>query len=157
VAGAQVVIGTAGSQTTSSSDDTTDAEQFFDLSGELLILEPVVQGFNLDDYAYVSQSGGKAYIPLSQMSSYLGIKFERNNGEIVLWYADDENVKYKIDFNGKRVFEINGKGDVIGEGLAVIGNYAPDVQENNNTIIYNKKTAQTEACAVTINRYFCVS
>lgn len=29
-------------------------------------------------------------------------------------------------------------GDVIGEGLAVIGNYAPDVQENNNTITYKQ-------------------
>ena len=105
------------------SEDLNEAEQieeFFDFSGDLLILEPVVQGFNLDEYAYVSEAlkeDGRKYIPLSQMASYLGIKFERNNGEIVLWYADDENVKYKIDLNGKRVFEINDKGDVIGEGF----------------------------------------
>ena len=120
MARAQTVISTAPETEVAEdvvTDEITEVGQFFDLSGELLILEPVVQGFNLDDYAYVSQSDGKKYIPLSQMSSYLGIKFERNNNEIVLWYADDENVKYKIDFNGKRVFEINGKGDVIGEGF----------------------------------------
>ena len=41
------------------SEDLNEAEQiedFFDFSGDLLILEPVVQGFNLDEYAYVSEA-----------------------------------------------------------------------------------------------------
>ena len=118
VAGAQVVIGTADPETTSSSDDVTEVGQFFDLSGDLLILEPVIQGFNLDDYAYVSQSSDKEYISLSQMSQYLGLKYNRDDrGTLTLWEADDENVRYRIDFLTRKVDEINSSGNIIGEGF----------------------------------------
>ena len=44
-----------------------EAEDIFDFSGDLLILEPVIQGFNFSDYAYVSQSNDKEYVALIQM------------------------------------------------------------------------------------------
>ncbi len=115
---AQVIIGTeAPKQASEDAEQITDVGQFFDLSGELLILEPVIQGFNLEDYAYVSQSDGKEYISLSQMAQYLGLKFVRNNNVLTLWYADDENVRYNIDLLTRKVDEVNLEGRQIGEGF----------------------------------------
>jgi hypothetical protein len=85
VARAQTVISTAPETEVAEdvvTDEITEVGQFFDLSGDLLILEPVVQGFNLEDYAYVSQSDGKEYISLSQMAQYLGLKYVRDNNNI---------------------------------------------------------------------------
>ncbi len=81
-----------------------EAEDIFDFSGDLMILEPVIQGFNFSDYAYVSQSNNKEYVALSQMSQYLGLKYIKNpNGTIKLWYADNEDVVYFIDFTNRKV------------------------------------------------------
>ena len=121
VARAQTVISTAPETEVADdvvTDEITEVGQFFDLSGDLLILEPVVQGFNLEDYAYVSQTDGKEYISLSQMAQYLGLKYVRDNNNILtLWEADNENVRYRIDFLTRKVDEVNMENNVVGEGF----------------------------------------
>lgn len=104
VARAQTVINYSGNQ-------LEESEDIFNFSDDLLILEPVIQGFNLSDYAYVSQTDGKEYIALSQMSQYLGIKYIKNpNNTAKLWYADNEDVVYFIDFVNRKVILTDKKG-----------------------------------------------
>ncbi|MBQ2884074.1 MAG: carboxypeptidase regulatory-like domain-containing protein [Alphaproteobacteria bacterium] len=101
---AQTVINYSGNQ-------LEESEDIFNFSDDLLILEPVIQGFNLSDYAYVSQTDGKEYIALSQMSQYLGIKYIKNpNNTAKLWYADNEDVVYFIDFVNRKVILTDKKG-----------------------------------------------
>ncbi len=73
------------------------AEDLTDYSNEPLILEPVVQGFNLSDYAYVYAQNGKEYISLPQMSAYLGLKYKINGDTITARMVDDEKNTIVID------------------------------------------------------------
>jgi hypothetical protein len=52
VARAQTVIDILDGNTDVNQQE--ESEDTFNFSGDLLILEPVIQGYNLDDYAYVS-------------------------------------------------------------------------------------------------------
>lgn len=73
------------------------AEDLTDYGDEPLILEPVVQGFNLSDYAYVYVKNGKEYISLPQMSAYLGLKYKIDGNMITAQMADDEDATIIID------------------------------------------------------------
>ncbi len=109
VARAQTVISFSDENNTV--NQLEESEDIFNFSGDLLILEPVIQGFNLSDYAYVSQTDGKEYIALSQMAQYLGIKYIKNpNNTTKLWYADNEDVVYFIDFVNRKVILTDNKG-----------------------------------------------
>lgn len=98
--------------------NTTEEESLdmFNLEGDLLILEPVVQGFNLNDYAYASHKDDRDYISLSQMAHYLGLKFVRNpNGTLKIWYADNEDEVFFVEFVNYKVLLTDKEGNIIEE------------------------------------------
>lgn len=65
--------------------NTAKSQDLTDYSNDPLILEPIIQGFNLDDYAYVYEKIGKQYISLSQLASYIGLKYSLD-GNIIKGY-----------------------------------------------------------------------
>ena len=78
-----------------------------DYSNDPLILEPIIQGFNLDDYAYVYEKTNKQYISLPQISAYLGLKYVLNKNTLKLWWVNDEDAPFVIDL-GQKTVEYNG-------------------------------------------------
>ena len=92
-------------------------EDFFELEDDLLILEPVIQSFYMEDYAYVSKVKKINYISLSQMAGYLGLKYTNENKVLVLWLADNENQKYKINLKTFEAVETDSDGNPSGKKL----------------------------------------
>lgn len=64
---------------------------------ELLILEPVVQSYNMQDYAYAYEERGKIYISLPQMSLYTGLKTHVQNGLLTIVTSGDGEDKVTVD------------------------------------------------------------
>ena len=116
VARAQTVISVLDEN--NSTNIENKSEEMFNFSGDLLILEPVIQGYNLDDYAYVSQVEGREYISLSQMAQYLGLKYVKNpNNTLKIWLADNDEVIYFVDFVNRKVTVVDANGKQIEEGF----------------------------------------
>ena len=116
VARAQTVIDILDGNTDVNQQE--ESEDIFNFSGDLLILEPVIQGYNLDDYAYVSQVEGREYISLSQMAQYLGLKYVKNpNNSLKIWLADNDEVIYFVDFVNRKVTVVDANGKQIEEGF----------------------------------------
>ena len=112
------------------STDISLDEDFADFNDNLLILEPIIQGFNMEDYAYASTSKDKNYISLSQMANYLGLKYTNENNVITLWFADNEKQKYRINLKTKKIEETDENGKIVGESL-YFKNYDLDYIDNS--------------------------
>ena len=63
---------------------------------DLLILEPIIQKYTDQDYAYVYNLDDKSYISLSQMSSFVGYDYKIENNNIKIYWGLSPN---KIDIN----------------------------------------------------------
>ena len=60
---------------------------------ELLILEPKIQNYAVDDYAYIYEKSGKKFISLSQLASYTGFKYEKKGESYdISWALSPKNV-----------------------------------------------------------------
>ena len=68
--------------------------QDFEYGGDgLLILEPKIQNYTLDDYAYVYEKNGKDFISLPQLASYTGFKYEKEGSTYkISWALTPSNV-----------------------------------------------------------------
>lgn len=64
---------------------------------ELLILEPVIQTYNQQDFAYAYEERGKVYVSLPQMSLYTGLKYEVNGNSFSMMHAGDDDSKVTLD------------------------------------------------------------
>ena len=91
-----------------------------DYGDEPLILEPVVQGFNLSDYAYVYAKNGKEYISLPQMSAYLGLKYKIDGNMITAQMADDEDATIIIDMAQRTVTAYGSISSFAADEMTVI-------------------------------------
>lgn len=96
------------------------AEDLTDYGDEPLILEPVVQGFNLSDYAYVYVKNGKEYISLPQMSAYLGLKYKIDGNMITAQMADDEDATIIIDMAQRTVTAYGSISSFAADEMTVI-------------------------------------
>lgn len=96
------------------------AEDLTDYGDEPLILEPVVQGFNLSDYAYVYAKNGKEYISLPQMSAYLGLKYKIDGNMITAQMADDEDATIIIDMAQRTVTAYRSISSFAADEMTVI-------------------------------------
>ena len=79
------------------------AEDLTDYSEDPLILEPIIQGFNLDDYAYVYEKNTKQYISLPQIASYLGIKYSLSDNIIRGYWVNTPDKPFVINLNNYTV------------------------------------------------------
>lgn len=92
---AQAIIGFRSSET---------EEDILNSSDDILIVEPIIQSFNMQDYAYTYYDNGIYYISIPQMSAYLGIKYSIQKDLVELAYTNDDNNKYIINFKERQVF-----------------------------------------------------
>ena len=71
-----------------------------------MILEPNVQSYTLEDYAYVYEKNGKDYISLPQLASYTGFKTEKEaNVYRISWALTPQNVAIDL---ANRTVEADG-------------------------------------------------
>ena len=86
--------------------------QDFELEGDgLLILEPKIQSYILDDYAYVYEKNGKDFISLPQLASYTGFKTEKiGSAYKISWALEPSEVV--IDLKN-RTLEVDGQKQML--------------------------------------------
>ncbi len=81
--------------------------QDFEYGGDgLLILEPRIQNYTLEDYAYVYEKNGKDFISLPQLVSYTGFKVEKEGSLYKISWALKPSVVV-IDLQN-RFIEVDG-------------------------------------------------
>lgn len=72
----------------------------------LLILEPKIQDYVLDDYAYVYEKNGKDFISLSQLAQYTGFKVEKEGPAYhISWGLKPSDVVINLS---ARTLEVDG-------------------------------------------------
>lgn len=98
------------------------AQDLTDYSNDPLILEPIIQGFNLDDYAYVYEKNNKQYISLPQISSYLGLKYLVSQSIVKLWWVNDEDTPFIIDIGQKTVEHNKNKTPFASNEILIVDN-----------------------------------
>lgn len=64
---------------------------------ELLILEPVIQTYNNEDFAYAYEESRKIYVSLPQMMFYTGLKYEFDGKILTVWPSGDDGARVTLN------------------------------------------------------------